>query len=125
MYGDLHRRQHTTKTDGETITAGTQDTFKKGEHQLPGSAIDQTQVKHPLWIVQAPFYPMRYISDGQYLLGEVTSENERWVAFMQNIEYFYQLRSPYYSPVFQSHSVLAIQTLINIKYGEVLHVGIW
>lgn len=96
----------------------TRNTLKTLATQLPETGIELNQAKHHVWRVLAPFCAMRYINYERYLPGYGALENDRLVAFPQNIVEVYQTRAPDSQSHFQSGHIVAIRTVRNIDNGE-------
>lgn len=99
----------------------TGETIEKRSSCPHKNVVDRASVEHNIRFGPALFYSVCYMNDEWYLSGDKTDEVERVLCAFKRAVKFAQARSPGRPADFPSHSILAIQALQNLDFGEELY----
>lgn len=77
VYADLYGETSKTKVYGEVVMLVTAEEFRCDGSKIGEKTRGQNGEDHPVRIVPAPFYMVRYVNDGKYLPGHRTPEIEK------------------------------------------------
>lgn len=89
VYGNLRSGGSQFKSYDNSIMNITKNTFLKWKNPPPVLVTVRNKVQHPVRIVPAPFYAMRYVNNQSYLPGDEAPEAEKLRKTRKNNVAFY------------------------------------